>query len=235
MNRQETKYGRTLDTKSYMDQGWEAKGRPGLFYSGGMNWDPQTREWHIKSQLPADFYKAIARYASFTNIGGALAVSIARTYHEVALADELAKFYTTFLHSYFTTLGQLRRTSSPEIKQKLLGPELGPDSTRTLAWWADSDGGVISRECFLCNEEYFVPVAGLLEVIAKLKPAERTPAMTQFAAEYVPIPVTDHILRMNFAQEMRDQMNHRTANLKRPNMSEEEIGVVTAAASVSGA
>jgi len=227
--------GKTIDTKSYMDQAWEAKGRPGLFYGGGMTWDRQTRQWNVKPNLPPEFSRAVAHYASFTNIGGALAVSIAATYHEVDLADELAKFYSTFLHANFTTLGELRKTNSPQIKQKLLGPELGPDSTRTLAWWADSDGGVILRECFLCNEEYFVPVAALLEVIAKLKPAERTAAMTQFATEYVPILVTDHILRMNFGQEMRDQIGPNSANLKRRNMSEEEIGVVTAAASVLGA
>lgn len=227
--------GRTIDTKSYLDQAWEAKGRPGLFYSGGMDWNPQSRQWHVKPVLPADFSKAVAHYASFTATAGALAVNIAQTYHEVGLADELAKFYSTFLHANFTTLGELRRTNSPQIKQKQLGPELGPDSTRTLAWWADSDRGAILRECFLCNEEYFVPVAGLMDVIAKLKPAERTPAMTQFVSEYVPILVNDHILRVNFAQLMRAQMNHSDSNLKRPNMSEEEIGVVTAAASVLGA
>jgi hypothetical protein len=229
--------GRTIDTKSYLDQAWEAKGRPGFFSNGGMNWDPQTRQWHVKpaAALPPDFSKAVAHYASFTNIAGALGVSIAATYHEVDLADELAKFYTAFLHANFTTLGELRKTNSPQIKQKLLGPELGPDSTRTLAWWADSSDGVTLRECFLCNEEYFVPVASLLELIAKLKPAERTPAMTQFVAEHLPLLVNEHILRMNFADLMRKQMIPGSANLKRPNMSEEEIGVVTAATSVLGA
>jgi len=227
--------GKAIDTKSYLDQAWEAKGRPGLFYSGGMNWDPKSRQWQPTPVLPADFSKAVAHYASFTAPAGAIAVSIAGTYHEVELADELAKFYSAFLHAYFTTLGDLRRTNSPEIKQKLLGPELGPDSTRTLAWWADSNGGVILRECYLCNEEFFIPVAGLMEVIAKLKPAERTPAMTQFVVEYVPILLNDHILRPDFAQLMRDQMNHTSAHLKRPNMSEEEIGVVTAAAVLLGA
>jgi hypothetical protein len=227
--------GRTIDTKSYLDQAWEAKGRPGLFYSGGMNWDPQTRQWHVKPVLPPDFSKTVAYYASFTLTVGQLAVNIAKTYHEASLADELAKFYSTFLHANFTTLGELRRTNAPQIKQKLLGPELGPDSTRTLAWWADSDGGVILRECFLCNEEYFIPVAGLIEVIAKLKTAERTPAMTQFVGEYVPILVSEHILRANFAELMRAQMNPSSGNLKRRNMSEEEIGVVIAAAVVLGA
>lgn len=227
--------GKVVNTKSYLDQAWEAKGRPGLFYSGGMNWDPQSRQWHIKPGLPPDFSKAIAHYASFTATAGRIAVSMAATYHEADLADELAKFYSAFLHANFTTLGDLRKTNSPQIKQKQLGPELGPDSTRTLAWWADSDGGVILRECFLCNGQYFVPVAGLVEVIAKFKPAERTPAMTQFVAEYLPILVTDHILRPNFAQEMRAQMISGSTNLKRPNMSEEEIGVVTAAVEVLGA
>lgn len=227
--------GKTIDTKSYLDQAWEAKGRPGFFYSGGMNWNPETRQWTVKPKLPDDFSRAVAHYASFTALPGSLGVSIARTYHEVNLADELARFYSAFFHANFTTLGELRKTSSPQIKQKLLGPELGPDSTRTLAWWADSEGGATLRECFLCNEEYFVPVAALLEVIASLKPGERTPAMKQFVAEYVPLVVTDHILRMNFADLMRKQMIPGSTTLKRPNMSEEEIGVVTAAASVLGA
>lgn len=227
--------GRTIDTKSYLDQAWETKGRPGLFSTAQMNWDAQSRQWHMRPVLSPDYSKAVAHYASFTATAGGLGVSIAATYHEVDLADELSKFYTTFLHANFTTLGELRRTNSPQIKQKQLGPELGPDSTRTLAWWAESDGGVILRECFLCNEEYFGPVAGLVEVIANLKPAQRTPAMMQFVAQYVPILVTDYILRANFAQEMRAQMNPGSANLKRRNMSEEEIGAVISAAVLLGA
>lgn len=227
--------GKTIDTKTYLDQAWEAKGRPGLFSSGGMTWDPKARQWNVKPVLPADFSKAVAHYASWTAIAGAIGVNIAATYHEVDLADELAKFYSAFLHANFTTLGELRKTSSPGIKRKELGPELGPDSIRTLVWWADTDSGVVLRECFLCNEEYFIPVAGLVELIAKLKPGERTPAMTQFVAEYTPLLVNDHILRLNFADLMRKQMIPSSTNLKRRNMSEEEIGVVTVAASVLGA
>lgn len=228
--------GKTIDTKSYLDQAWEAKGRPGLFYAGGMDWDSKTRQWHVKATLPGDFSKEVAHYASFTASAGQVAVNIAGTYHEIQLADELAKFYTAFLHANFTTLGELRKINSPEIRQRMLGAELGPDSTRTLAWWwTDAPGGTTLRECYLCNEEYFVPVAGLIEVIAKFKPAERTPAMTQFVSEYVPIVLNDHILRPNFAREMQDQMDPSKGNLRRPNMSEEEIGAVIAAAGLLGA
>jgi hypothetical protein len=227
--------GKTIDTKTYLDQAWETKGRAGLFANGGMNWDPQTRKWTAKPALPADFSKAVAHYASWTATAGALGLNIATTYHELDLTDELAKFYSAFLKANFTTLGELRKTNSPEIKSKQLGPEWGPDSTRTLAWWADNNNGVMLRECFLCNEEYFVPVAGLVELVAKLKPEERTSAMNQFVADYVPLLVTDHILRLNFADLMRKQMIPTSTNLKRRNMSEEEIGVVTAAASVLGA
>lgn len=226
--------GRTIDTKSYLQQAWEAKGRPGLFSNGGMDWDGKTRDWRVKPGLPPDYFRGIAYYASFTAPAGSIAVSIAGAYHEPELMDELAKFYTAFLHANFTTLGDLRKTSSPQIKQKQLGVELGPDSTRTLAWWQEADGGVILRECYLCNEQYFIPVAGLIELIARLKPAERTPAMAQFVSEYVPILVHDHILRLNFAQEMREQMSH-SGQPKRPNMSEEEIGAVNAAAGLLGA
>ena len=227
--------GKTIDTKTYLDQAWEAKGRPGLFANGGMNWDPLARKWTLMPARPADFSKAVAHYASWTATAGSLGLNIAATYHEVDLMDELAKFYSAFLKANFTTLGELRKTNSAQIKSKQLGPEWGPDSTRTLAWWWDTQDGVVLRECFLCNEEYFVPVAALLELIARLKAAERTPAMTQFVAEYVPLLVSDHILRLNFADLMRKQMIPTSGNLKRRNMSEEEIGVVTAAASVLGA
>ena len=95
--------GKTIDTKSYLDQAWEVKGRPGFFYSGQMNWDAKTRQWHVKPDPLPDFSKAVAHYASFTATAGSLGINIARTYHEVDLADELAKFYNTFLHANFTT------------------------------------------------------------------------------------------------------------------------------------
>jgi hypothetical protein len=226
--------GKTIDTRSYLDQAWEAKGRPGLVWNGRMTWDPRTRQWNLQPGRPADYLRAIAHYASFTAPAGQIAVSIAGTYHEISLADELAKFYSTFLHANFTTLGELRKNNSPEIKQRMLGPELGADSTRTLAWWADTSGGTTLRECYLCNEEYFVPVAGLIEVIAQFKPPERTPAMTQFVSEYTPLLLNDHILRPDFAQEMRDQMTPGKGNLRRPNMSEEEIGATIAAIGLLG-
>jgi hypothetical protein len=227
--------GKAIDTKTYLKQAWELKGRAGLMNNGRMDWDPRVRQWHVRPVPPVDFSRAIAHYGSFTAPAGSMAVAISETYDDAELADELAQFYTAFLHAYFTTLGELRKTSSPDIKARLLGPETGPDSTRTLAWWADSPAGVTLRECYLCNEEYFVPVAALIEVVAKFKPGERTAGMKKFVAEYVPLVINDHILRPNFAQEMRDQMGPRAASLKRRNMSEEEIGVVTAAALVLGA
>jgi 16S rRNA (guanine527-N7)-methyltransferase len=59
--------------------------------------------------------------------------------------------------------------------------------------------------------------------------------MRQFVAEYIPLLVNEHILRMNFADSMRKQMIPGSTNLIRPNMSEDEIGVVTSAAAVLGA
>src|ERR1700730_11830457 len=52
--------GKTIDTKTYLDQAWETKGRPGLFANGGMNWDPLAREWTLMPAPSADFFQAVA-------------------------------------------------------------------------------------------------------------------------------------------------------------------------------
>ena len=227
--------GRKIDTKSYLDQAWEAKGRPGLFSNGGMNWDPRTREWHLKPNLPKEFTRVIGCYGASTSWAADINNNIAATYHELDLMDELARFYTTFLHSYFTTLGELRRTNSPEIKRKELGPELGPDSTRTMAWWQDTNDGVTLREYYWCNSEFFVPASGLIRLIALLKPAERTAAMTQFVSEYISLIVKEHILRRNTADRMRDQMDSSRPTFKRGNMTSEELDVIVLAVQLLGA
>jgi hypothetical protein len=228
--------GKEINTKAYLQQAWEAKGRPGLFANAGMTWDSGTRQWHLKPNLPADFSRAIAQYASFTETSAQIGVDIAQAYHDLDLIDELASFYSTFLRVHFTTLGELRKVNAPMIKQKLLGPELGPDSTRTLVWYADRpDGSVILRDCYLCNAYYFYPASALLRVIATLTPAERTPAMIQFESEYVPLLVNDHILRPNLAQRLRDDMNPSNPSVRRRNMGDDAIEAVATAAQVLGA
>lgn len=228
--------GRQFDTKSYLDQAWEIKGRPGLFANGGMTWDPVARQWHLKPALPAEFSRAIAHYASWTANATGIGINIGKTYHEVDLIDELASFYSFFLKAHFTTLGELRKVNSPGIKQKLLGPELGPDSFRTLAWyWDQPDGSVILRDCSACNAEYFYPTASLIQMIATLNPLERTPAMTQFVAEYVPLLVKEHLLRLNLTERMREDMNPGVPPDKKKNMNSEELAIIGAAAEILGA
>jgi len=228
--------GKVIDTKAYLDQAWEAKGRPGLFANGGMIWEPATRQWHVKPGLPRDFSKAIAHYASWTATAAGIGINIARTYHELNLIDELAAFYSAFLKANFTTLGELRNTHSSEIKLKLLGPDLGPDTARTLAWYAEQpDGSVVLRDCYLCNADYFYPTATLIRIIAMLKPAERTPAMTQFVAEYVPLLVNEHLLRPGFAERMRADMKAGNPPGSHKNMINDEIEVVGSSAELLGA
>jgi hypothetical protein len=225
-----------LDTKSYLDQAWEVKGRPGLIVNGGLNWDPVVRQWSPRPGLPLEFSRAIAHYASWTAPAAGIAINIARTYHELNLIDELASFYSTFLKTRFTTLGELRTVSAPGIKQKLLGPELGPDSARTLAWYAEQpDGSVILRDCYLCNAEYLYPTSTLIRLIASLSPAERTPAMSRFVSEYVPLLVNEHLLRPGFTGRMRDDMNSNNQTAGRKIMLNDEIEVIASAAELLGA
>jgi hypothetical protein len=227
---------RNIDTKIYLDQAWELKVRRGLIVNSGLTWDATKRQWSTKTTLPFDAQKAVAHYAGWTAIAARVGINTAETYRELDRIDELAKFYCAFLEVHFTTLGDLRKTNAPEIKQKLLGPELGPDSTRTMAWyWKQSDSSVILRECYLCNADYFYPSARLVRVIAGLKKQERTPAMNRFASDYVPLLVKDHILRPNFAAQMRTDVDPGSPASKKHVMIADEIEDVATAAEMLGA
>ena len=229
--------GQKITTKSYLDEAWNAKGRPGLTANSGLEWNPATHVWAKKSSgLPEEALRGIAHYASWTAIPGRVGVNIAQTYHELDLVDELAKFYSLFLKSYFTTLGELRKIDAPDVRQRLLGPELGPDSDRTLVWyWQQSNGSVTLRDCYACNGEYFYPAARLVRLIATLKPSERTPAMNLFVGEYVPLLVKEHIFRTNFTDRMRKDMTPGDGSYKKLNMGNDEMGDVATAAEILGA
>jgi hypothetical protein len=227
---------RTLDTKTYLDQAWEFKARSGLTANSGLVWDPKSREWRRGNKLADEALKAIAHYAGFTATAAKFAVNVAETYHEPERLDELAKFYSLFLHTYFTTFGELRKLHAPEIRQKLLGPELGPDSTQTLVWyWQQPDGSVTLRDCYQCNAEFFYPAARLLRAIATLQASERTSAMNSFVSEYLPLLANDHLVRLHFADRMRGEMNPGDPAYKKRIMIADEIFAVATAAELLGA
>lgn len=227
---------RTIETKGYLDQAWEAKIRTGLTVNSGFAWDQAAREWKLKFPLSEEAQKAIAHYASWTAIAARVGINIASAYGEPDKFDELAKFYSSFLKSYFTTVGQLQKVKAPEIKIKLLGPEAGMESARTLPWyWKQPDGSVTLRECDQCNAEYFLPAARLVRAIAALKPRERTPAMKQFVADYVPLIAKEHIFRLNFAERMRQDMAPGSPYFKKRGMIPDAIFDTASAAELLGA
>ncbi|HUN62731.1 MAG TPA: hypothetical protein VMU53_12110 [Candidatus Sulfotelmatobacter sp.] len=225
---------RTINTKSYLDQAWETKIRAGFTANSGFAWDPASHEWRIATKLPEDAQRAIAHYASWTAVPARVALNTAQAYHELDRLDELAKFYSLFLQTYFTTLKNMR--AAPDAKQKLLGPETGPDSARTMVWYVKQpDGSFLLRECYLCNADYFFPTARLVRAIAGLKGSERTPAMKQFVAAYVPLLAREHALRLNFAQRMQEDMTPGNPAYKKRIMIADEILAVAVAAELLGA
>ena len=228
--------GKSIDTKTFLDQAWEVKARSGLVANSGLAWNPSSRQWSLKSTLPDDALKAIAHYASWTATPARYAINVAETYRELDKIDELAKFYSAFLKVHFTILGDMRKASAPDIKQKMLGPELGPDATRSLAWyWKQSDGSVILRECYLCNADYFYQAARLVRLVATLQPSERSSAMQQFVADYVPLIVRDHVLRPNFTDRMKQDLDSSAAGGKKQILIEDEIDAIGIAAEILGA
>lgn len=227
---------RTIETKAYLDQAWELKVRTGLTVNSGLVWDPAAREWRLKSKLSEEALKAIPHYASWTATPARVGINIAEAYGELDKIDELAKFYTAFLKAYFTTVGELQKVKAPEVKLKLLGPEFGMETARTLPWyWKQPDGSSILRECNQCNAEYFLPAARLARFIAALKPRDRTAAMIQFVADYVPLLEKEHIFRLNFVERMREDMTTGNPNFKKRVMIADEIFDIAAAAELLGA
>ena len=227
---------KTIATKDYLDQAWEQKIRTGLTVNSGFAWDPVAREWKLKFPLSEEAQKGIAHYASWTATPARVAINIAEAYGESDKVDELARFYNAFLKGYFTTIGELQKIKAPDIKLKLLGPESGWESARTLAWyWKQPDNSVILRECNQCNAEYFFPSARLIRAIAVLKPKDRTTAMNQFVADYLPLLVKEHILRLNFGDWMKEDMSPASPYFKKRVMSADEIFDVASAAELLGA
>ena len=225
-----------IETKAYLDQAWEQKIRPGLTANSGLVWDSSAREWKLKAPLPDEAQKAIAHYASWTATPTGVGINIAEAHGETDKLDELAKFYNAFLKAYFTTVGELQMIKTPGIKLKLLGPESGWESARTLPWyWKQPDNSVILRECNQCNAEYFLPAARLIRAIATLQPKDRTTAMNQFVAAYVPLLAKEHIIRLNFVERMKEDMTPDNPYFKRRVMIADEIFDIASAAQLLGA
>lgn len=227
---------KTVLTKDYLDQAWEQKIRTGLTVNSGFAWDPAAREWKLKFPLPEEAQKSIAHYASWTATPARVGINIAEAYGESDKLDELARFYNAFLKAYFTTIGELQKVKAPDIKLKLLGPESGWESARTLPWyWKQPDNSVILRECNQCNAEYFLPAARLIRAIAALKTKDRTTAMNQFVADYVPLLAKEHIIRLNFAEWMKEDMTPGNPYFKKRVMSADEMFDIASAAELLGA
>src|SRR5215472_8233832 len=227
---------KTIETRAYLDQAWEMKIRTGLSVNSGFVWDVASREWKLKSAMPDEAQKAIAHDASWTAAPAHVGINIAEAYGESDKLDELARFYNAFLKTYFVTVGELQKIKAPNIKLKLLGQESGWESARTLPWhWKQPDNSVILRECNQCNAEYFFPAARLIRAIAALKPSDRTTAMNQFVANYVPLLAREHIFRLNFAEWMKEDMTPGTPYFKKRVMTGDEIFDAASAAELLGA
>lgn len=225
-----------LDTKTYLEEAWALRGRAGFTSNSNLVWDTTSRQWTLRSKLQEETETSIAEYASSTEPAGRLALNLVQTYHDSGLIDELAKFYSAFLKTHFTTLGQLRKLGGPQSNQKLLGPEQGPDWFRTMPWYTkQQDGSDVPRDCYLCNSYYFYHPAQLVRVVAELQSSKRTSAMTQFVAEYVPLLVKEHVLRGNLVGLMRQDMDPKDRRYKKLPMRDDEVEVVATAAEVLGA
>jgi hypothetical protein len=227
----------TSTYERYLKTAWQ-KGRITAFaYYSGLYWDPAQHRWVVKNELAPEVKQSMAHAASNTATVARIAVNMARAYTDTSIMDEMSLFYLEFYHRYFMTLGALRKTESPKIKNKALGPERGPDSVRTLPWyWPQADGSVTLAECYLCNAEYFEPAAGLVKAIAQLPEKSRTTAMTTFVMEYVPLMASEHVLRgLHDQRRVADMDPSDKVHYKKWGMLDDEVITLAIASELLGA
>jgi hypothetical protein len=182
---------------NYLRNAWISTGTSLLHEYGGLSYvpasgpnDPSPR-WTVDNTWNAPL---VSENAYFTQMPATLAIEQAVVLNDLATLDDLAQFYNLYRTVRMTTFGYWRHQApgSPDVSTLI-----GPDSTQTTV---DIQTGTTTKiwECPLCNEQFFHPVARLIRAIAGLNPSDRTTAMDQFVQNFLPIVVTDQLLRNEY-------------------------------------
>jgi hypothetical protein len=176
---------------SYARAAWDSTGRAWMSEHSGIDWNDATQSWVLNSSW-SDASTNVAQDAYYTEYVSKGAVNMGSVRNDLALLDELAAFYVAY-EGRFTTVGAMRAMAQYDTSPLTYS---GPDSTKTLIWvWANGSTTYVG-ECWLCNGQFYHPLARLLRIITTLPTSERTQTMQDFASWYAPVVTHDHLLRL---------------------------------------
>jgi hypothetical protein len=188
-------------TYAYAKNAWNYIGRMMMADYGGVQWNSTTGGWQLN---PSWSYapNLTAQQVYNVELPARAAIQMGLVRHDLALLDEVARYYLAF-EPRFTTLGAMRALVASGMDTSLLNGH-GPDTTRTFNWVYQTSRGSVVRECELCNSQFLHPVARLIRIITTLPASERTSSMLAFVSYYGPLIIQDHLLRQLYNGELYD-------------------------------
>jgi hypothetical protein len=149
-----------------------------------VGWDADRQDWvQLDSQI------LIGSHLYFVEHWLRPTLNAARACHDLETLDEIAKYYPVVMH-YSETLGTL--LSRPNVFWST-GQRMAAADRSARTFPADIDGKVADGELY--NSQWLHPAAEFLRMISLLPPERRTPAMQNFASQYMKFIVVDQLDR----------------------------------------
>lgn len=180
---------------AYVTAAWKHAGRDWISKYAGVEWVASENDWRLTPAWSDASHPADKAY--YVQYSALAALDLYQASRDVAILDELAKFYNVYLWR-FSTLGQARRMDSQTTDQASLAGR-GEDSARTL-FTASLRGTKTSLgENELCTSQFLYPASRLLRTISQLPRSEWTGGMNEFVVKYSSLVLHDHLLRNLYA------------------------------------
>jgi hypothetical protein len=169
---------------------WTLEGRNTLGAAlSGMRWE--SSRWAIK---PHTFLLGESLYNAELILRPAIAA--ARACNDLETLDQIAQYFLVMLQQTEKVkdiLSRPRVTAETRNRFATSNPE---DRTFSATFGGEAGEGE------LYNSQWIHPAALLVRLVTLLEPAQRTPAMTQFAAAYTGFIVKEQLLRYLFEETM---------------------------------
>ena len=230
-------WGESYLTYAYAKNAWNYMGRMLMGQYGGVQWNSTTGTWQFSSSW-SYAPNMTAQQVYNVEFPARAAIQMALVKHDLALLDEVARYYLVF-EPRFTTLGAMRALAASGADTSMLDGH-GPDTTRTFNWVYQTSSGSVVRECELCNSQFLHPVARLIRIITTLPASERTPSMLAFVNYYAPLVIHDHLLRQLYdapstTEQLVSYWQQILNGSRQAYMTDRHVWVIAAAAEILGA
>ncbi len=178
---------------AYGRRAWETVGREKVSEFSGVRRDP-SGTWSIDPSWASADDAGAKAYFIEPQLRGVL--SLADATGDRSILEDVAQFYIAY-ESRLRTVGVV--LSDPSRTRARRPPaSMGSPQARTIPWLDHSGNSTWVSECALCNAQFFHPAARLIRLIAAVPPSGRSATMLKFVADYVPLLVAEHLIRIGY-------------------------------------